>query len=287
MSARRPSDFSGNRFSLRARSSDQIKRIDSISNSLGAVGDFLVSTWGGIMMAVLTLGGGGFLVFHAVYANQFATLIQNIPAIILIVIGSILIALNVMMTNPSMGSQFKVSLVFLIKKFEKRSTWGKRQKIRPFAIDKNDPYKSTVKTMYKGRLRYMAVYQVRGSVSPVTFSDDLDILARLDRQAITLMERDTVLSTVNGIQTAKTAPKRLPRNATPAMRERRDKLYEIASNLPHNQQLKTLMIVNSPNLASLRAKTESIEKIFDQNLVVGYVRLDGKDLKSAFFDIFG
>ena len=115
------SRFSGNRFSLRAKSSDQIKRLDSLSNSLGAVGDILVSTWGGIIMGILTLGLGGFLIFRAVTANNMSTLVQNIVPIIFILIGSILIALNVIMTNPSMGSQFFVSFKFVVSKIKKNT----------------------------------------------------------------------------------------------------------------------------------------------------------------------
>ncbi|EKZ0201714.1 hypothetical protein QPI79_002213 [Enterococcus faecalis] len=281
------SRFSGNRFSLRAKSSDQIKRLDSLSNSLGAVGDILVSTWGGIIMGILTLGLGGFLIFRAVTANNMSTLVQNIVPIIFILIGSILIALNVIMTNPSMGSQFFVSFKFVVSKIKKNTDSGKTVDFKPYRFYKNDPQKSIIEAVYKGKLRYLAIYRVRGAVSPVTFEKDLELLASLDRQSLTNMEKDSLLTTINSVQATKVSPKQLPKNATSSMIKRRDMRYNITANLPYNQQLKTIVIVVAPTPDILRVRSESLENSFSKGLVIGYLRLCGADAQKEINDIYG
>lgn len=277
----------GHKFSLRAKSTDQIKRIDWISNSLGSVGDFLVSTWGGIVMGIGTLGGISMLVANAITANSMNTLIQNIGPIILLVIGGLLITVNVVMTNPSAGSQFFVSLKFISAKFNKHAKSGHIQPLRAFKFYADDEKQEVIETTYKGRTRYMAIYNVQGLVSPTTFEEDLQALAIVDKQLLTAMERDTVLTTVNSIQQTKVHRKRLPNNATPAMKAQRDLQYRITSELPHNQQLRTVMVVNAPNVDILRARVDSLEIAFNNGLVIGYMRLGGRAAKRAIKNIYG
>src|SRR5699024_3406557 len=117
--------FAGNKYSLRAKSGHTIKRIDAISKSLGALGDLLVTTWLGIALSAVTLGAVAFMIVHAITANGFATFVPNIPAISLILVGSLLISINVLMTNPSMGSQFIVSMKFVIEKIKDRGNGGR------------------------------------------------------------------------------------------------------------------------------------------------------------------
>ncbi len=107
----------GNRFNLRSEWYNQIKKVDSVSNVLGSLSNVLVTTWGGLFMGMGTLALGMFLIIKMITANGMHTLVANIPAIILVLIGTILIALNVALTNPSLGAQIKVSLRFLALKF--------------------------------------------------------------------------------------------------------------------------------------------------------------------------
>lgn len=276
--------FSGNRYSLRAKSGHMIKRIDAISNSLGALGDLLVTTWLGIACAIVTLGVGAFMIANAVLANNFATLVPNLPAIALIFLGSLLVALNVLMTNPSMGSQFIVSMKFIIEKIRNRGKNGRTIDLRPFKFAEGIDDQSVAETRFN---EYLVMYQVKGTVSPVTFANELNELARLDNQLLTNIERDTVLVTVNSVQASKVEPKKIPRNATEAMRRKRDINYAVISNLRYNQQLKTLVVLSAPNLDALRARIESLESVFRQGLVISYTKLKGTELKKQFNDIYG
>lgn len=264
-----------------------IKRIDAVSKSIGALGDLLVTTWLGIAFAVVTLGAGAGMIIHAVIANNFATLIPNLPAIVLIFFGSLLIAINVLMTNPSMGSQFIVSMKFIFDKVKNRGQGDRTVDLRPFKYADGIDSKSVVETRINGREQFLVMYQVKGSVSPVTFSNQLNELARLDNQLLTNIERDTVLATVNSVQSSKVEPRKIPRNATAAMKRKRDMNYAITSSLRYNQQLKTLVVLSAPNSEVLRARIESLESVFRQGLVISHNRLQGTELKKAFNDIYG
>lgn len=279
--------YSGNKYSLRAKSGHMIKRIDAISKSLGALGDLLVTTWLGIAMAVVTLGGGAALIVHAVTANNFATFVPNLPAIVLILVGSLLIAINVIMTNPSMGSQFIVSMKFVFEKIKNRGNGGRTIDFRPFKFSEGIENQSVVEAKIDNREFYLVMYRVKGAVSPVTFSNELNELARLDNQLLTNIERDTILSTVNSVQASKVEPKKLPTNATEEMKRKRDINYAITSSLNYNQQLKTLVVLSAPNLDVLRGKIESLESVFRQGLVISHSRLRGEELKKAYNDIYG
>lgn len=279
------SKYAGNRFSLRAKPSDQIKRIDSLSNTLGVLGDLLVSTWGGILMAIVTFFGlGGFMVFKAISANHGATLLSNIIPVLMIIVGMLLISLNVILTNPSFGSQLKISRKFLIKKiiYRKPSTKVDLKRFKFYDINQ-----SVIETRFKNNPRYMVVYQVRGAVSPVTFKSELNRLAELNQQLLQNIEKNVIVTTVNSIQTAIVKPKKLPENATDDMIRRRNLLYKVVSTLPKNQQLKTLIFLTANTPDELRARTEVMENVFRRGLVISYWRLTGKDAKEGFQLLYG
>ena len=279
--------FAGNKYSLRAKSGHAIKRIDAISKSLGALGDLLVTTWLGIAMSAVTLGAGAFMIVHAITANGFATFVPNIPAIALILVGSLLISINVLMTNPSMGSQFIVSMKFVIEKIKDRGNGGRTVDFRPFKFAEGIESQSVVEARINNKEVYLVMYRVKGAVSPVTFSAELNRLAKLENQLLTNIERDTVLSTINSVQSSKVEQKKLPSNATEAMKRKRDINYGITSGLNYNQQLKTLVVLSAPNLDVLRGKMESLHSVFRQGLVISYSRLKGNELKKAYNDIYG
>lgn len=279
--------FAGNRYSLRAKTYHMIKRLDFVSNHLSSLGDLLVTTWLGMILAVITLAGGAGLIAKAMMANSGKTLVENIPAAILFLIGTLLICVNVMMTNPSMGLQIVVSAKFIIKKIN-----GKRDKstsvdFRPFRFAREVANRSVIETLGEKQHHYLVVYRVKGTVSPVTFDNQLNELAKLDHQLLTNLERDTVLTTVNSVQTSKVRPKELPANATPEMQRKRDINYLVTSNLKYNQQLDTLMILSCPNLDILRSRMDAMETIFRRGLVIGYYQLVDKELKDEFNTIYG
>ncbi|MGX7408027.1 hypothetical protein ACWOE8_07170 [Enterococcus avium] len=277
--------YAGNRFSLRAKMTDQIKRIDALSNRLGAIGDILVSTWGGIMMGIVTIGIGGYLVGNAIMANEFATLVDNLVPIALTIIGTLLIALNVVMTNPSMGSQFLVSLRFVFGKVTKRPDSGKYQKLKEFGF--YDVQKRIIETTYKGNPSFMAIYRVSGAVSPVSFKEELEELARLNHDLLGNLEKDCQLNTVIDVQKAKTKPIGLAENATKEMIMKRDQLYKITSNLKHNQGLRSNVILTAGSPEVLQARCDSLENSFRQGLVIDFLRLESDSAKEEFYDVFG
>lgn len=279
--------FAGNKYSLRARAGHMIKRIDALSKSLGALGDLLVTTWMGLALAVVTLGGGAALIVHAVTTNKAATFVPNIPAIILFGVGTILIAINVVMTNPSMGSQFLVSSKFVFEKVKNRGQGDATTDFKPFKFAAGINDQSVVEARINGSTVFLVMYRVKGTVSPVTFSNELNELARLDNQLLENIEKDTILSIINSVQAAKVEPKELPKNATEAMIRKRNKNYEITSGLNYNQQLKTRVALSANNLDALRGKMESLENVFRQGLVISFERLTGDKLKREYKDIYG
>lgn len=279
--------LAGNRYSLRAKTYHMIRRIDFISNHLGSVGDLLVTTWLGLVLALITLAGGIALIGYALMANNMATLVKNLPAVLLFLIGTLLICLNVMMTNPSMGLQIMVSAKFIRKKIQGQKTSGKSIDFRPFRFAEGIENKSVVETVLDKETQYLVMYRVKGTVSPITFQNELNELARLNHQLLTNIERDTVLVTINSVQSSKVRKKELPANATEAMKRKRDINYLVASSIKFNQQLDTLMVLSCPNLDVLRSRMDSLENIFRRGIVIGYYQLVGEELKKEFNKVYG
>ncbi|WP_221642238.1 hypothetical protein [Listeria booriae] len=285
MARRDFSGLAGNKYSLRAKTWHMIKRIDFISNRLGAMGDLLVTTWMGIILSLLTLAAGGFGIVQGIISNGMHTALVNTPAMLLILIGSLLIALNFLMTNPSMGLQVVVSIRFLFLKTKDKE--GKKSfEFNPFRFVEGIESKSVLETIVEGQSRFLVVYSVRGAVSPVCFDNDLNELAGLNSRLLFNIERDTVLGTLISIQSSKVEEKTLPPNATEAMIRKRDINYDVTSKLQYNQQLQTLVVISAPSLDVLRSRIESVEVIFRQGLVIGYSRLQGEDARKAMQEIY-
>lgn len=279
--------YSGNRFSLRSKTNHIIKRIDFVSNRLGALGELLVTTMESMLITLFPMAFGIYLMFHFAWAEHGKLIKPNLLPIALILAGTILICLNTLMVNPSFGSQFIVSLKFLSKKISTRKERKEWIKFSPYKFYKEIIDKSVLETRYKGKKRLVVVYQVRGSVSNINFDSDLEYLAKKNSQLLRNMERDTVITTINSIQSTKIELKKIPDNATPAMIRKRDLNYKITSNLRHNQQIDTKIIIVAPDEDVLRARIESAETAFRQGLVIGYRRIKGKELKKSFYDIYG
>ncbi|WDA67451.1 hypothetical protein [Lactococcus lactis] len=280
-------NFSGNKYSLRAKTYHMIKRIDFISNHLGSLGDLLVTTWLGLILTILVLAMGVALIGHAIFANSMATAIANIPAMILILIGTILISLNTVVTNPAMGLQVIVSLKFLNKRVRNRGEKNSLIDFKPFKFVDGISDLDIIETVNEKSKTYLVAYRVRGSVSPITFTDDLQTLAGLKHQLLSNMERDTVLATINSVGKTAIKKKKLPKNATKSMKRKQEVNHAVISNLRYNQTLETVVFLASPNLDVLRTRQESLEVSFKNGLVIGYYQLKGEEFKSTVNSIYG
>lgn len=285
------SDYSGNRANLRAKAIHQIKRIEAISNTLGSLGDFLVTTWGGIFFSLGILGLGAIIIFLTLYNASFVIILENILPAILMLIGVILLALNAVLTNPVQGSQLVVSIKFIANKLKNIKSSKQRIKFRPFRFLPGDDKQSVVQQLFLDghtlKYRYIVAYNVRGIVSPVTFDADLEASASADADLLMNNERDTVLSTAVTIDKTTVRKKRVPRNATPAMIAKRNLQYNLTHDLPNNQQIKTMVVISAPTIELLRQRMQHLESSYHRGLVVGYKRLVGKELKDRFNGIFG
>lgn len=280
------SDFAGNRANLRAKAYNQIKRIPAISEHLGALGEFLTTTWGGVMISLGILAIGVIVIFLVLRLADLAIAFQNALPAALMVIGIVLFALNALLTNPVQGSQVGVSAKFIFRKIKGLGTARIRRNERWWRFWDNGK-DNIVETIYGKTHYYLACYNVRGIVSPVTFDSDLELAASADEDLLLNNERDTILSTVVSIDKTAVKKKVLPSNATPAMKAKRDLQYNLTANLPYNQQITTTIIVAAPNVKLLTQRSTHLEAAFHRGLVVGYRRLKGKDIKSVFQDIFG
>lgn len=271
--------FSGNKASLRAKSYHQIKRIEFISNSLGSLGDLLVSTILGMILALLVMAGGIFVIVIGFLNGSTQTIASNLLPDFMILAGSLLIALNVLLTNPSSGLQFVVSMRFVRKKINERGGARKLIAYDPFKFVEGIDDKSILEMNVDGKTKYLVFYKVRGTISPVNFESELNELAGLNSRLLFSMERDTVLTVINSISVSKVEKVELPDNATEAMRKKRDINYRVTSELQYNQQLNTIVALSTDTLDVMRSRIETMEVVFRQGLVVGYLRLRGEELK--------
>lgn len=278
--------ISGNKYSLRAKSYHMIRRVDFISKHLGALGDLLVTTMLGFILAVLTLAGAAGLIVYAEIGEQGHTAVANIIPSLMIAVGGVLVALNVLLTNPSRGLQFAVSIRFLRKKIRSKSSSSVTVQYNPFRFAEGIDSKSILEMEVNGKIKYIAMYRVRGTISPVCFDAELNELAGLNSRLLLAMERDTVLTTVNSVNVSKVEKRILPSNATEAMKRKRDINYEVTSQLKYNQQLNTLVIISTDTLDVMRSRIESFEIVCKQGIVVGFLRLEGEELKSTVQEIY-
>lgn len=279
-------DISGNKVNLRSKATGQIKRIENLSTVLGALGDFLVTTWGGIIGMFSFLTASAVLMFLLLNHLPGPVLVQSIIPILLIVVGLVLISLNILLTNPVQGSQLFVSIKFLIKKLTTLSDSANTRKVfKPFSFF-NDS-QTIVQQAYKGRKRYMTVFSIRGIVSPVTFNTDLENAAGADSNLLKNIGRDTVLTTAVNIKKTTVKKRMLPKNASPAMIAKRDLQYSITQDSKNNQQISTINILSCQNIETLRGQTEHLRAAYNRGLVVGYKQLSGKEIKRSFNSIFG
>lgn len=279
-------DLGGNKVNLRSKATGQIKRVEQLSSILGALGDFLVTTWGGIIAMLAFFAVALIIMFSILSKLPIEVLVKSVVPVILIVVGVLLLGLNIMLTNPVQGSQLMVSVKFLIDKIKKINTSARdREKFKDFSFYDED--QTIVQQNYKGKRRYMTVFSIRGIVSPVTFASDQEIAAAADSNLLRNIGRSTVLSTVVTLKKTTVKKRFLPRNATPAMIAKRELQYKITSDAHHNQQIETVNILCAKSIESLRGQTEHLKAAYSRGLVIGYRQLQGKEIKRTFNSILG
>lgn len=267
---------SGNKMSLRSEALDQIKRIDSISRSMGSLGDFLVSTLLSILASLVI-----FAIFPLLalgISTTGAGLLKNCVPFVGVIIGSFLIALNALFVNPSQGSQLIISINYLLSQFgdTNKRYW---RKDRYFKFSNRNPDRTVLESKYKGRTHYTLVYKVQGMVSQTSFDDDLLYLKIINKNAINSLEKDTIRTTVNFIGIPRTKPKTLNPNATREMQLRQRTLSRIVTGLQDTQVLETYIVLDNESYDSLMKKARAHEVFFNQGMVVTYHMLKGDELK--------
>lgn len=276
-----PQYFSGNKMSLRSSAGDQIHRIESISGNMGAIGDLLVSTMKSILLSLATLALPN-IIMIVVFINGAG--IKNLKhtwiPIVIVVIGSVLLALNVFFVNPSRGSQLIVSFQYWQKLINENH---KRELIMytPYRFAKQDASHSSLESVYKGHKKYTAVLKVHGSVSETSFDDDLVQLNKLNANSLGALEHSTVRTTINAIGKPKIKPKVLAKNATPGMQQRSAEITRTVRSIGNTQTLDTYIMIDSPTWNELEKKVANQEVFFRQGLVVTAQVLSGDELKQT------
>ncbi len=279
--------YAGNKTSLRAGAFQQIHRVESIASALGVLGDLLVSTTLSCFLALAVLAVGALFGLHLMTSGAgFKNISGTVVPIVLVLAGSVLIALNVLFVNPSQGSQFVVSFKYW-KDTLNNSQNGYLQKPRPFKFSRNSLDNSVVETMYKGKRYLFSVFKVQGKVSQTSFDDELEYLSMLNKEALGSLERDTVRTTVTFIGKPKIKRKKLAANATPEMAERLAEIEHITKSIRTAQTVETDVVIASPSTQILRNKCNAQRNFWERGLVTTYYTLKKDELKAFMRKIMG
>ena len=277
---------SGNKMSLRSTSMNQIKRVAWISNHLGALGDLLTSTFKSILLAAAVAVLPIILDFLIAFkACGGATASKNIAPFVLVIIGTLLLAINVLMINPSQGSQIMVSFKYL-NRVVNDSHMRELREIKPYRFYKKAHDKTILETKYKRQRRYISVFRVQGAVSKTSFAGDLEILRNLQRDLFKTMDRDTVRTTINFIGIPKIKRKRVAANATPEMKARAYDLAEVIKQLDGMQILKTYVVLSNRSPRNLQKEVDNHMNYFGKGLTVTSKLLSGNELKRTIHSLF-
>lgn len=278
---------SGNKMSLRSTALKQIKRIDAISNSLGSLGDLLVSTKESLLMSIIALaipGMGGF--FFATMPTHYAKFGANLVPFIMTLIAAIIIALNTMLVNPSQGSQLIVSFKYWANSMD-NDNLQVLVKEQPYRFYKNSLDRSIIESMWDGHKHYTSIIKVQGNVSRTSFDEDLQILEKINKNALESMDRQTVRTTINFIGTPKTKRKIIARNATSDMKYRATELFRTIKSLGDMQTLETYIILDNRNPRRLQNAINNQFTYFQRGLVVtAHIEKDA-ELKKTMQLLFG
>lgn len=277
---------SGNKMSLRSSAMDQIKRVSWISKNLGTLGDMLTSTFKSILIASIVAALP--IIVSVPLAFQScggANAGKNLVFFIFSTIGAVMLGLNILMINPSQGSQLKVSFRF-ISRMVNDSHLKELQDVKPYRFYRNDRSKATLESRYKRKRRYTSIFQVQGAISRTSFEEDLVQLRNLQRDLMKTMQRDTVRTTINYIGVPKIKRKIVAENATPEMRARAYDLERVIDDLGDMQVLKTYIVLTSGNPRNLKKEVENHMHYFEKGLTVTAKLLAGEELKKTMKQLF-
>lgn len=279
--------IAGNKMSLRQTAFTIVHRVEFISNMLGPLGDMLSSTWISIILSIVV---GGFSIIGALLLVALGTGLNNLGNVLLpfiaIVLGAALLTINVLMVNPSQGSQFKVSFRYWINELYD-SKKGYRIKLKPFAFSKKSEEKDIIEQIFDGKRYYFTVIKIQGKVSQTSFDSDLLALSDLNKDSLGALERDTQRTVVNYIGTPHIKEKVLPSNATPAMKRRLETLSRVINELDDAQTLETYMILASKNYKILRVKRNNQFKHLNAGLVTTAYQIKGTEAKKVIKKLLG
>lgn len=278
-------DYAGNRANLRSKAINQIKRVTAISEHLGALGEFLVTTWGSVLMSLGILGIWAIIVFAIVKSAGLEIIGQNIIPTIFLIVGIIILTLNILLINPVQGSQLLVSSKFVFKKVKEFGKVKGRQKEKWWRFWDNGK-QDIIETVVGKHHYYLLAYNVRGIVSPTTFESDLEIAATADEELLLNSDRKIVITTIVSIDKTSVKKRSLPNNATAAMQKKRNLQYNLTVNNNH-QQIKTSILLTAQNINLLKQGNSHLQAAFSKGLVIGYKRLKGQDMKNVFQEVFG
>lgn len=271
---------SGNKMSMRASALDQIKRIDAISNSLGTLGDLLVSTKKSLMLSIVALAVPIFIGFFTAYNSSVKSLGHNVVPLVLIIIGALITALNTMLVNPSKGPQLIVSFKYWSDSIKDNSMQILTQET-PFRFYKNSMDRSVLESMWDGHKHYTAIIKVQGNVSRTSFDEDLITLEQINKTSLESMDRHTIRTTINFIGTPKTRPKRVAKNGTPEMHYRSAELYRTIKSLGDMQTLETYIVLDNRNPRRLQNAINNQFTYFQRGLVVTAHIVKDEELKKT------
>ncbi len=273
--------------SLRQTAFTIVHRVEFISNILGPLGDMLSSTWISIILSIVV---GGFSIIGALLLVALGTGLNNLGNVLLpfiaIVLGAALLTINVLMVNPSQGSQFKVSFRYWINELYD-SKKGYRIKLKPFAFSKKSEEKDIIEQIFDGKRYYFTVIKIQGKVSQTSFDSDLLALSDLNKDSLGALERDTQRTVVNYIGTPHIKEKVLPSNATPSMKRRLETLSRVINELDDAQTLETYMILASKNHKILRVKRNNQFKHLNAGLVTTAYQIKGIEAKKVIKKLLG
>lgn len=272
---------SGNKTSLRKKATQETHPIPVISENLGVLGDTYSSTFASSLMALVALAGPiiiFILIFFSTNAGKY--LGRSWISIVMIVIGSILLAMNVFFVNPSYGNQLRLSMRFCSEVVKGSK---KQYQVYPnlYRFSNNDPSKSTLETIYQKHHVYFSVIKAHGSVSKTTFDEDLAILKNINKGSLDALGLTAQRDIINGVGHPVIHPKHINKNATPNMITREKEISRGIHSLGTLQTLDTYVIIVAPSYAELIQRINAEFKYFNKGLLISAQVLQGKKLQET------
>lgn len=276
---------SGNKTSLRKKATQEVHPIPGLSENLGVLGDTYSTTFSSTIMALAALAAP--LIIYAfvfLVSDAGKYLGHSWISIVTVLIGSILLALNVLFVNPSYGNQLLLSFHYWSDALKGNQ---KQYQVYPqkFRFSNNDPSKSTLETVYQRHHVYLTVVKAHGSVSKTTFASDKKILQEINRGSLDALGLNSERAVINGIGHPTIKPKIINPNATPHMVARQQEISRGIHSLGTLQTLDTYLVISAPSYPELVQRVNNQFNYFNQGLLVSAQVLHGKKLKDTIHNL--